>query len=266
MNVDLHTHILPGIDDGAKDTGTSLEMLNIARGDGTGQIVLTPHYIHGSVNNTADIVRKRCIELAGTAAKEGIGLELYPGSEVFLGPEIPELVKEGVICTLNDSMYVLVEFPVMGIPEYTPEILYQLKLAGYVPIIAHPERYEAVAKNPSVLYDYILRGVLCQMNSTSLLGLYGKKVRETALILLRHNMIHFISSDAHTCRGRAPRLQKARDMVAAISGENTAEKLFETNGRAVIENRVIEAPEPAKVSKISRWFQPSMKLMARIFS
>ena len=254
MNIDLHTHILSGIDDGAKDTGTSLEMLNIAGGDGTGHIILTPHYIYGLVNNTAGIVREKCLELDSMAAEEGIDVNIYPGSEVFISPEIPELAKEGVICTLNDSMYILVELPVMSIPEYAPEVLYQLKLNGYIPIIAHPERYEEVSKNPSILYDYIQRGILCQVNSTSLMGLYGRKVRETALALLRHNMAHFVSSDAHTCRGRAPKLQKARDLVAVTIGEDAAQVLFESNGFAVINNSFIEAPSPIRLGRQAAGF------------
>lgn len=265
MNIDLHTHILPGIDDGSKDMGTSLEMLNIAKGDGTGHIILTPHFIHGSVNNNAALVQEKCLKLTDAAAAEGIEVNLYPGSEVFISPEVPELAKEGVICTLNNSKYILVELPMMSIPSYTPEVLYQLALNGYVPVIAHPERYEAIGKNPSILYDYIQRGVLCQVNSTSLIGLYGKKIRETALTLLRHNMIHFVSSDAHTCKGRAPRLQKARDLVAATVGEDTAQRLFQANGLSVINNTVIQAPEPLKIRKVSNWLLPSARFFEKIF-
>ncbi len=267
MFVDLHTHILPGMDDGAKDLSFSLEMLKMAEENVTGHIFVTPHYIHNELDNNTSIVREKYNELVSLAVEKGINVKLYPGSEVFIHHEIPELLEAGAICTLNNSSYVLIEFPMESIPVYTDEILYRMELKGYIPIIAHPERNKDIANNPNLLYDLVERGVLAQVNSTSLTGLYGSKVFQTALTLIKHRMVHFVASDAHTMSGRAPRLKKAFEIVAEREGKDTALKLFVENGMAVINNESIEVPEPIMVKTDKSFFMSAIKdIITHIFS
>lgn len=250
MFIDIHSHILPGIDDGAADIEASLDMLGISVAEGKGNtIIATPHYIAGSLENNKGIVEGKLQELQSTAVEKGLNVNLHIGNEIFLSLEIPELLNSKEICTLAGSSYVLVELPMMSVPDYADEVFYRLKLHGYSPIIAHPERNQEIIRNPNILYEFINKGVYSQVNASSLKGIYGKQVKELALTLISHNLVHFVASDAHNCRGRSPKLQKAYEIVNACFGIETADKLFYKNGLAVLENTVIEADEPIEVKK-----------------
>jgi protein-tyrosine phosphatase len=264
--VDIHCHILPGIDDGAQDIETSSRMLKIAANEGTSHIIATPHFIHAAIDNNAAVVGKSHKELEKLAENENMDIKIYPGNEVFLSPEIPELIGKHQICTLNGSYYILIEFPMMSIPVYTKEILYQLRLDGYTPIIAHPERYGEIAKDPNILNDFIERGALIQVNSTSLIGIYGDRIKRLSMTLLKHGMVHFVASDAHTCRGRSPKLKKCRGIVDSEMGREMSDTLFEINGFAVIENREIKVAEPERVSNRRSFYIPLLKKITSVFS
>jgi len=262
MSIDLHSHILPGIDDGARDMETSLEMLKIAERDGIRHIVATPHFIKGEVENPAQVVLEKCEQLKQDINRENIKVDIYPGSEVYMTPEIPELLKEGRICTLNGSSYVLVELPMTAIPIYAAEVFYRLKLNGFEPILAHPERNREIAGNPNILFNFIQSGVLAQINAASLMGFYGSEVKNAAWTLLKHGMVHFAASDSHTCRGRAPRLSMPRSLVAEKMGEDTAQRLFELNGLAVLNNERIDFQEPSMVKKRKSF---SIPILSKLF-
>jgi len=249
---DIHTHVLPGVDDGAKDMETALDMLRIAEKNGIKHILATPHYIKDSYENNLTLVTRKCKELAVKLVAEGIEMSIYPGCEAFIFPELPEAVRDGVVPTLNGSMYVLVEFPMMSIPDYTDDVLYKLQLYGYTPIIAHPERYIEFIKNPNHLYSLIERGMLAQLNATSLNKIHGTAVYDTAIKLLKHRLVHFVASDAHTCRRRSPILSKAFDLVSSLFDIEFANRLLSINGQAVLKNDTVEKGEAIKIKK--RWF------------
>lgn len=252
MFVDLHCHIIPGIDDGAKDIDTALQMSKIAVKNGIKHIVATPHYIYQDLDNNSRIVKQNLELLKGILQENKVELSLYPGCEAFICPELPELVKEGEICTLNDTSYILIELPLMSIPEYTEEVIYELKLMGYIPIIAHPERNQVLAEHPELLKRFIELGALTQVNTTSIRGLYGKKVKKSALNLLQSRMVHLVSSDAHTTRGRVPNYGKAKEIMEKLIGEKESLKIF-NNAKAVLEGREIDVAEPM-LSKRRRLF------------
>ncbi|NLY43115.1 MAG: hypothetical protein GX066_03910 [Clostridiaceae bacterium] len=245
--IDLHAHILPGIDDGAGDEEAALSMLQMAAKDGTKHIVATPHYIHGIINNNKPVVCEKVRLLNEKLQKSDIDIQIYPGSEVFICPEIPRLLDMDEICTLNHSSYILIELPMMSIPPYTKEIIYQVRLRGKVPIIAHTERNQQIANDPNKLYELIEMGALSQVNASSIKGIFGKKVREAAYTLLRHNMVHFISSDAHNCRGRSPKMGKIREVIQSEFGSRTAACLFKQNAWAVLNDKPLDIPDPERV-------------------
>lgn len=250
MFVDIHAHILPGIDDGAADMETALGMLDIALiEDKECSIIATPHYICGSLQNNKEKVAASLDELKGAVADRGIEIDLRTGTEVFLAPEVPDLVQAGEICTLAESSYILVELPMMNIPAYTADVLYQLQLNGLMPIVAHPERYRDVNEDPNCLMEFLQRGIYFQVNAGSLKGLYGKKIYETAMTLLKHNMAHFVASDAHTCRSRSPKLTRAYGIACDELGYDMAERLFCRNGQAVLDNKALEVDEPIPIKK-----------------
>jgi protein-tyrosine phosphatase len=237
--VDIHSHIIPGIDDGAHGARTAKEMLILAAEGGTNHIVATPHYISGEINNTPAIIEEGCGSLSQIVSESFLNLDIYPGSEVFISPDIPDLYDKGLITCINKSRYILVEFPQLQVPQYTNEVLYQLQLRGLVPIIAHPERYEAVRRSPGLIREMAGRGILTQINSVSLTGLYGTDIKKTAKKLIDNGIAHFVASDAHSCGERNPDMGKAYDYVTRKWGSDAADRLFRRNGLAVINNKEI---------------------------
>lgn len=251
MIADIHAHILPGLDDGAVDCEQALKMLEKAWLEGVRHIVATPHFTpacdHGGAaadvngkRNSADVIRDKVAELNELAAANKLEINIYPGSEVMLHPDTPDIYDTGCICTLNDTGYLLVEFPQYDIPKYADNVFYQLQLKNLTPVIAHPERCNRVIRDPGVLDRFIKRGMLAQVNAASLTGGYGGRVRRTALRLIREGVIQFVASDAHDISGRASELAGAKSVVAKKFGWDVAEKLFWSNAIALLKDKQVE--------------------------
>lgn len=263
MVIDMHCHIIPNIDDGAIDISTSIEMCRMAEQNGIHGIIATPHYIHGVIDNNRDIVCAKVVELNNHLREKNINVDIYPGCEAFICPELPRMVIEGKVCTLNNSQYVLVELPMESVPQYTVDVIYKLKLAGYTPIIAHPERNAIINSCPDVLFDLISRGALSQVNASSLAGLFGKDIMEAVIILLRYKMVHLVASDAHTVGGRSPKLSIAIDKIEKLAGPEALLNIMQ-NAEAILNNQLISAEEPIKIGDKGRMrFLSNFK---RIFS
>lgn len=237
MFVDIHTHILAGIDDGARTDSESLKMLRLAVINGTDHIVVTPHFIHDELNNNSAVISTYYKNIKKLAENHNIPINIYSGCEAFVDPKLPELFSSKVVSTINGSSYFLVELPMMSIPNYTNDVLYELQLKGLIPIIAHPERNLLMMENPEILTQMVSRGILVQVNSSSLEGLHGRKVFKAALHFIKNGLVHFIASDAHSCRERPPNLLKAAAIIEKKHGSEMVERLFCKNGLAVIESR-----------------------------
>ncbi len=236
--VDIHSHILPGIDDGAESITAAVDVLRAAFESGTRHIIATPHFITGSYDNDADSIHEHCQRLQSIIEDEGIGITIHPGSEVFLSLEIVELYDKGVICTMNDSRHMLIELPMNCMPIYTDDILYRLQLKGVVPIIAHPERNSVIAKEPGILENMVNRGILAQVNSGSITGRYGIRTRAAAMKLIKKGLVSFVASDTH-CKGRYESFISAVNIVKRKFGQEAAERLFSSNGKTLLENGTI---------------------------
>lgn len=234
MYIDIHSHIIPGIDDGARDEAIALEMLAIAKKNGTGHIIATPHYVYGNTRYGFATIIEKCNSLNGLAASAGIDITVYPGCEVFITPELIELYEQGLIGTLADSRYMLVEFPMMSIPPYTDNVLYELQLKGITPIIAHPERYSEIQRKPELLEAYIDRGILIQVNSGSITGSYGRQLKKTVMRLIKEGYVHFIASDAHSNDKRNPDMNKAAAIVEKKFGTKMRDNLFALNPLKIV--------------------------------
>ena len=247
--IDLHCHILPGVDDGARTLEESLAMARIAAGDGITDLVATPHYIEGETTLRAAELIQNLEDLKKRLAEEHIPLRLHPGHEIHIGPEVPDLLEREEILSLAGSRYVLVELPFFELPLYAESVLHTLRLSGKVPVLAHPERNRLLEENPNRLLDFLELGVLAQINAGSLLGRNGKPVRKAAEILLTHGMVHFVASDGHHQDQRRPRLSQARKAAARLIGAREAEKLFESNPARVLADEPIEAEVPARYKK-----------------
>lgn len=207
--IDIHAHILPGIDDGPNSIDEAMNMLQIAQEQGITDIILTPHYIQGEQDNTRDVVINETKKLSEYALNEGISIKLYPGSEVLITPRLVKLVESKTVCTLNDKKYVLIELPMSVIPEYTKQVIYELTLGGYVPVLAHPERNMEIAAKPEKLIELVDLGALVQLNAPSFLGAYGKSVQKAAYKFIKWKCVSFIASDMHSENRRAPRMSEA---------------------------------------------------------
>ena len=256
--IDLHSHVLPGLDDGAQDIDTSILMLDMAVKAGTTHIFATPHYIKDDLENNSGLVRNTINTVNEIIRLKGIDIKVMSGNEVFICPELPFLVSTGEVCTLNDSSYVLVELPMLDIPLYTKDVIFNLKLKGYTPIIAHPERNKKIYSNLNIVYDLVQCGALMQINSTSINGMFGSEIKKAAFELISHNLAHFVASDAHTLRGRSPKLSKCREQVAERFGKDIADMLFVENGRSVIENKQIIIREPKRIKNKNNFFVNSL--------
>lgn len=247
MFVDIHSHVLNGIDDGSDSIKTSLEMLKIAKDEGISKIITTPHFIYGAINNTNEYIMSKFSKFKEMTEEQGINIELYPGSEVFICPETSSLVIEDIVCRLNASKYILIEFPMQSVPAYAEDVLFQLQLQGYKPIIAHPERNKVFQQYPGELHKFVERGILTQVNSSSISKLYGRSVEKVAMKFIEAKLVHLVATDAHTSRGRSPRMLKAYERVKEVCGKIVADKLFVGNGTAIIENRDFQVEMPEKI-------------------
>lgn len=253
--IDLHCHILPGIDDGPGTMEDAVEMARVAARDGIHTIVATPHAADWTLAYKGDVAEldARIAQLQMEVDRQEIPLRILSGLEVYLTPETPSMYERGSIFSLNSSRYVLVEFPFEVFPAYTEHVLFELQLRGLVPLIAHAERYTELASKLEVLEQMVMRGMLLQVTSGSLLGYFGSQVRETAETLLTRRMAHVIASDGHSPVRRAPQLSEAVRRAAQIAGEEAATKMVTAVPLAIVEDRDVTVPEPEPASRRS-WF------------
>lgn len=255
--IDIHCHILPCLDDGARNMEEAVEMARIAYSEGITKIVATPHYIEDEICPSRYEINHKIKELQVVLKSENIEIEILTGNEVYLTNFLPLHIKRGNVTTINNTQYILIEFPMFNIPIYTEDVIYNLKLVGITPIIAHPERYRYVIENPNILIKYIDMGALCQINSGSITGKFGKEALKTSKVLISHDMVHFVASDGHASRIRAPKLKRAYEKVMDLYGKEKSEELFKINPQKIIEGKDIDMEEPKKIgqkNKITSFF------------
>lgn len=217
--IDIHSHILPGIDDGSKNMKMSIEMLKLAQDRGTKTIVATPHYIKGIYENHYEEVFDLYQELKIAAELAGIDVEILLGQEVMLDRHSLKLCKEGKLKGINGTSYMLIEFPMDKLPRDALDLIYELRLLDIKPIIAHPERYKYIYEVPTTINDFIVEGCNFQINTGSLEGIFGKKVQSCAKLLVKEGLANFIASDAHSINRRCPGLIGGFKEAKAIDRE-----------------------------------------------
>jgi len=253
--IDIHSHIMPEIDDGARNLDEAIEMARIAAADGIKYMVSTPHMFNGLSSNPqpAEILER--VRLLNEAIS-GIGVTILPGNEVHISHEIAEQAKEDRFTTINQQNYMLVEFPQFTVPVGAHELLYRIQLERIRPILVHPERNGQIQNHPSLVAEFIERGVLIQITAMSVTGEFGPAAKACADVLLRHHCVHFLATDTHRPKSRPPILSRGRDAAAAIIGAEAAAALVDANPRAVIEGDglVLLPPIPFGFSKPKRFF------------
>jgi protein-tyrosine phosphatase len=248
--VDIHSHILAGLDDGARSLEQSIAMIRIAAETGTTDLVASPH-----ANLEFHFDPERVEERLGELEKAGGGVRLHRGCDFHLYfDNIQDALAHPSKYTINHKGYLLVEFPDVLIAKSTPEVFAQLLQNGMTPIITHPERNFLLHGRMEEMASWVDSGCLVQVTAQSLLGRFGAEARKVAHQLFKRGMVHFIASDAHDDEDRTPRLDLAYKLVAGRYGVERAELLFVTNPRAVIEGEPLpEQPAPAEAGR--KWFQ-----------
>ena len=237
--IDIHCHIMPGVDDGSPDMATSLEMLRIADKNGITHLILTPHHkpMHHNVSPEHNVAYRKRLQEA--AAEAGIKAKLFSGNEIYYSDETMEELTEGKICSLAGSDYVLVELHPTNPYKAIQNAVSRVQAAGFIPIIAHVERYSDIVSHPARVKDLIEMGSLIQVNASSIMGKYGFGISHFTKKLLKEELVHFVASDAHDTGRRAPNLLDCRNYVERKYGEDYGKKLFFTNPANVIRNELI---------------------------
>lgn len=242
--IDLHCHILPGVDDGAKDVSQSIEMAKAAEKEGITAIIATPHHMNGTYKNEKAAVEYDVDILNTQLQQAGIGVDIYAGQEVRLYGELLQDYENNKLLTVNHSTHMLVEFPSSSIPAFAEQLLFDMQLKGITPIIVHPERNAAIAEDPDRLYKLIKNGALSQVTAASVNGKFGKKIKALSMQLIEADLTHFIATDAHNTTSRGFGLGQA---YSEIDSDYAA--YFQENAEAVLAGQYIQKEPPNHVAR-----------------
>ncbi len=236
--VDIHTHILPGIDDGAHDIDESVKLVNHLYNNGITDIVLTSHYVPDTSYNYNQLVRIKLLENLREKV-DNDNIHLYLGNEVYLSENVIDLLEKHEISTINNTKYMLIELPLTGYLNNLQNIICDLTSYGIIPIIAHPERYSFIQKNKKRIGELLEFNCLLQCNVDSLVGKYGKQAKKVMKWLLKKNLVQFVATDTHS-------INDSKELIAAYSkleklvGKNKYIELTNINPTKVLNNQDVQ--------------------------
>lgn len=233
--IDMHCHLLFGVDDGAQTLSDSIAMLDVARQQGITDMILTPHYRHGMFAFPLDEVRLNFAQLVPEADKRGI--RLFLGCEYHVNSRMIEYLDAGRCLTLADSEYVLAEYSYDTPYRYIKDTVMELLMHGYIPVVAHVERYECFIKEPLLTGELSHMGAWIQVDANAVLGMEGRAGKKCAHTLLKHGMADIIASDCHDVKRRGIHMKECYQLVAKKYTEQTARAVFDATPKRLLSER-----------------------------
>lgn len=246
--IDIHCHILPGVDDGSPDMNESMNMAMKAVEAGITHIFATPHHLNEKYVNVKSNIIDRVVRLNESLQEANVPLTIHLGQEVRIHRDIFTSLEKEEILTLDDNgTYLLLELPSGRVPTYTQEVIYELLLKGITPIIVHPERNKELIENHKLLFELVQEGALTQITSGSIVGKFGKNIKSFSKKIIEHNLAHFIATDAHNIGSRGFTLQQAYEKITKAYGiQNTF--YYKENAEQLLKGQspYVEKPLPFK--------------------
>lgn len=244
--VDLHTHLLPGLDDGPEDIDESLRMCELYVAQGVETVVATPHMGDHALACTPADVRRGVESLSRACRRRGLALEILAGGEVRLPPDLLGALSSGSVLTIADTgRHLLLEFPAQRVPRIE-DLIFRLRVQGVTPVIAHPELHPVFApRRSSALADLVEQGCLGQVTGGSLLGRFGRAARRAAERFVTCGLAHVVASDAHSSCGRRPDFGPVAERLSALAGEDVARRLVAANPGRIVRGLALTAPDAA---------------------
>lgn len=242
--IDFHSHILPNIDDGSRSIDETFNLIKEAEQVGFDSIILTSHYMEGYYETNIPEREVWLNAILDNLKVKDININLYLANEIYLSDNIVKLLEESRASTINNTSYVLFEMPLNNEPFNLYNSVYEMIQNKLVPVLAHPERYSFIQREPEIVYDLIKKGVYMQANYGSIMGIYGKKAKIIVQKLLKNNMIHFLGSDVHRKNTIYPLIPKSLEKIKNIIGQEKLNQLTTINPKLVLENKRIEIEEP----------------------
>ena len=241
--IDVHCHILPDVDDGSECMQESINMAMIAKEQGIDKIIATPHYHPEFKYLKGEELNKVCEEFKKQLKENNIDFTY----------DLIEKISELDFYCLNKSKYILIEFPPTNFPLNLCNIVYELKQKGFIPVLAHVERYIKIHDDPEIIYDCIKTGAIIQINSSSLIGKQGKEIQRFCNLLIGRNMVHLVATDAHGSQRRRPMMKDAYQYIEKKYSKEIADNLFINNAQCILDNKeiIIEEPFEKSMEKVS---------------
>ncbi|MGM7702973.1 tyrosine-protein phosphatase [Pseudalkalibacillus sp. Hm43] len=247
--IDIHCHILPGIDDGAQTIEQSLLMANAAVDEGITQIIATPHHKNGRYDNYKTDIHTHVTQLNEKLNEAQIPLTILPGQENRIYGEMVQDYEKGELLSLNNGgKYIFLEFPSNHVPRYAKQLIFELQLVGLIPVIVHPERNQELIERPEKLYELVSDGALTQVTASSVIGKFGKSIRKFSYQLIEHNLTHFVASDAHNTTSRGFNLRPAYEEIEKKFGISQRYMMME-NAELLIQGETIHLESPLQIKK-----------------
>jgi len=249
--IDIHTHLLPQVDDGPQDWEETLAMVRQGIRDGIEGAVCTPHALNVLDESFESKIQYKFQQLQELIGREGLKLQLWLGAEIHCQARFN---TGSALATLNNNgKYLLIELPIGELPVDVGEKLFAVTLKGVSPILAHPERNNVIVRKPEVAFQLVQQGAMIQLNAGSLTGEFGGAVKKAAFTLMNHGLVHFVASDCHGARSRSMELRRACRLVSEKWGKDRADALFRIHPRKAVLGEAIDVPEPTPIVEKKRF-------------